>query len=550
MRAHWLRLIQDTEKRTDSFLVLQNQDSASPDFGSVNTDYGYPDPKPTAFQAAAALSVYLCPDSRYHGDPRVLKAYEAALSYIEKKQNPDGTFDYTPCNFQSPPDTAFILNRVVTTYDLLKAQGTSATASFVPRLEKIFEKAGHGLSEGGFHTPNHRWAISSCLCSIARITKHPEFATQADRYLKEGIDGNADGEYAERSAGGYNQVNNEQLLLLAAEKNDPSFLAYVDRNLEMMLTYLDPDRSIFTANSTRQDRGVKVWMDYYFSNYLLAARALNKPLYNAVAQTIVEDCIAAGRLAPDFLDVVMVRFGGKLDYGTNLPALPTSFAKHYVDSGIVRVRRGDFSYSLLQGGSRFLYFQSGKITASVKIGVVFFEKREFKAESITRQGESWVMKFTAQGWYYQPFPEAPATSDWWAMDHTKRPKSGGPNVAFTITVTDRPDGDGIDVRTQVDGWKGVPLRFEIALPPGTQIDGEGFIVEGRAEDAVVVKSGTVRVRSASDVLAFGPGFAEHRAIVGAYSDGRSRDHHTVYFTGSTPLDRTISFRRAPAREGL
>jgi len=548
MRAHWLRLIHDTETRTDAFLALQNRDPDSKDSGSVNTDFGYPDPKPTAFQAAGALSVYLCPESRLHGDPRVLAAFEAALGYIEGCQNPDGTFDYTPCNFQSPPDTAFLLNRLVTTYDLIRSQGTAETAPLLPRLVAVFEKAGHGLSAGGFHTPNHRWALAACLSSLGRITGNPQVAAAADRYLKEGIDGNADGEYAERSAGGYNQVNNEQLLLVAVERKDPSLLDYVDRNLTMMLTYLDPDHSIFTANSTRQDRGVKVWMDYYFSNYLLAARALNKPLYNAVAKAIVVDCIAAGRLAPDFLDVVMVRFGGKLEYGDHLPSLPTEFSKHYVDSGIVRVRRGDFSYSLLQGGGRFLYFQSGALTASLKIGVVFFEKREFKAESIVREGDAWVLKFTAKGWYYQPFDEAPATSDWWAMDHTKRPKSAGPNVEFTVSVTERPDG--IDVRTRAIGWEGVPLRFEVALPPGTQIDGEGFIVEGRAEDAVVVKSGTVRVRSKADVLAFGPGFAEHRAIVGAYSDGRSRDHHTVYFTGSTPLDRTITFRRAPAREGL
>jgi hypothetical protein len=550
MRAHWLRLIQDTEKRTDSFLVLQNQNSGSPDYGSVNTDYGYPDPKPTAFQASAALSVYLNAESRYHKDPRILAAFDAALGYMEKKQNADGTFDYTPCNFQSPPDTAFILNRTVVTYDLLQAQGTSETARFVPRIVKILEKAGHGLATGGFHTPNHRWAISACLSSIARITGNPWFASQADQYLKEGIDGNADGEYAERSAGGYNQVNNEQLLILADERKDPSFLPFVDRNLEMMLTYLDPDRSIFTANSTRQDRGQKVWLDYYFSNYLLAARALKKPLYNAVAKTIIDDCIAAGRLAPDFLDIVMVRFGGVLDYGTDLPALPTTFRKHYKDSGIVRVRNNDFGYSLLQGGSRFLYFQSGALVASVKLGVVYFEKREFKAESITQVDGAWVMKFTAKGWYYQPFPTAPATSDWWAMDHSQRPKSPGPVIDFTITVKDRPEGDGIDVRVQVEGWKGVPLRFEIALPPGPQIDGEGFIVEATAEDAVVVKSGMVRVRKGAEVLAFGPGFAEHRAIVGAYSDGRSRDHHTVYFTGSTPFDKTLTFRRAPAREGL
>jgi hypothetical protein len=161
-----------------------------------------------------------------------------------------------------------------------------------------------------------------------------------------------------------------------------------------------------------------------------------------------------------------------------------------------------------------------------------------------------VLRYTAKGWYYQPFPEAPATSDWWAMDHTKRPRSPGPDLAFTVSVRERDEGDGIDVQTSVTGWKGVPLRFEMTVPPGTQIDGESFVVDARAEDTTLVKSGPVHVRSGTEVLALGPGFAEHRNIGGLYSESRSRDHHTLYFTGFTPLDRTLTFRKATAREGL
>ena len=68
--------------------------------------------------------------------------------------------------------------------------------------------------------------------------------------LKEGNDCNEDGEYAERSAGNYNRINNDAMIMLAVATGDESYYAPVLRNLEMMLTYIDPDDSIFTNNST------------------------------------------------------------------------------------------------------------------------------------------------------------------------------------------------------------------------------------------------------------------------------------------------------------
>jgi hypothetical protein len=129
--------------------------------------------------------------------------------------------------------------------------------------------------------------------------------------------------------------------------------------------------------------------------------------------------------------------------------------------------------------------------------------------------------------------------------------AGGPNLKFTVRVSVNAAGDGVDVAIDAGGWKGVPLRFEVALTPGGHVDSDTFEVEARPEEVILAKQGLVRLRSRTDVLAFGPGFAEHRNVGGTYgSEGRSRDHFTVYFTGFTPLARTLTFRRAPAREGL
>ena len=49
------------------------------------------------------------------------------------------------------------------------------------------------------------------------------------RYLAEGIDGDEDGEYAERSTGNYNAVVNNAMMALFRETGDESYLGYVRR---------------------------------------------------------------------------------------------------------------------------------------------------------------------------------------------------------------------------------------------------------------------------------------------------------------------------------
>ena len=96
-----------------------------------------------------------------------------------------------------------------------------------------------------------------CSMLCAKLFDKPECRTAAEAILKEGNDCNEDGEYAERSAGNYNRINNDAMIMLAVATGDESYYAPVLRNLEMMLTYIDPDDSIFTNNSTRWDMGKK-----------------------------------------------------------------------------------------------------------------------------------------------------------------------------------------------------------------------------------------------------------------------------------------------------
>ena len=150
------------------------------------------------------------------------------------------------------------------------------TSSLQEKYLAIMKKAAAAIRDGGFHTPNHRWAICAALMQAADVFAADEsFAksckARTEKYFNEGIDGNADGEYAERSTGGYNCVVNDAMINLYEMTKNKEYLSYPERNLHMMELYFEPDGTIFTQNSTRQDRGKKVWPDLYFHQYLYMA---------------------------------------------------------------------------------------------------------------------------------------------------------------------------------------------------------------------------------------------------------------------------------------
>lgn len=204
MERYLPHLIRGAEQRTRDFLTAQVCDPASPLDGGIRGEIR--EAKPTVYALATAMACYLHPQSALYRQEALLRA--------------------------------------------------------------LF-----GIRDGGFHTPNHRWTIAAALMQGANLFREEEdFAeslrARAAQYLAEGIDGDEDGEYAERSSGNYNAVVNNSMLALWQETGDDAYLGYVRRNLQMMLTYIDPDGLVFTQNSTRQDLGRRDRPDRYFYQYL------------------------------------------------------------------------------------------------------------------------------------------------------------------------------------------------------------------------------------------------------------------------------------------
>lgn len=541
MRRHFEIMLKDAEKRAKKAMRLQIMDKENVQkYGGFPDGRGVIQPKFAIYRMVTMAAVYMNEESCLYKNEELYGRILLALDYIRREQRENGCFDLVDCNFYSGPDTAFCVKRLMPMFDYVRKHPEAPGAIvFEEKLSEIIYDGAKGMVAGGFHTPNHRWAIASNLLKCYSIFGDEEFKTAADKYLAEGIDCTSEGEFAERSAGNYNRINNDAMITIGDITGDEQYYRYAEANLNMMLTYLEPDNSIFTNNSTRQDRGVKIYPRDYYLEYLLMGHKLKNETFLAAANYIMDLNIKQNHY-PDFL-INLMSLPELVDVEYDRSEIPTSYNRFYKESEIVRVRKEDYSYTILNHSSNFVYFQHGDLTVSVKIGASLCEHRSFKGETMVKTENGYELKQNMKGWYYLPFGEYQGTTDWWKMDNKKRELLHGPNLDFDVKV-DEVEG-GLDIHIAANGVDRAPIRVELAFDAGTMVQSESFTVEGVAGGFITAKQGTVTVTKGEYAIEAGPGFGTHDFVAGKFgSEGRSPQCFTVYFTDSTCFERTISLR--------
>ncbi len=542
---HLKEMLRDLDERIARLLPKQITQEGDERFGGFWTADFHVEPRESGFFLGEMVTAFVTEGSRWYLHPDLGAAIGRDLVYMENHQRPDGCFDLTPCNYASPPDTAFMVNAMLNGWWLLR-RCEAPEADFIrePMLALI-DSASRGIAAGGFHTPNHRWAIASCLLNCEKITGNPALKERAAQYLREGLDINGDGEFAERSAGNYNQVNDDQMIRLALATGDRTYLEAAARNLEMMTCYFDPDNSVFTNNSTRQDMGRKVYADTYYIYYLLCAYLLRREDLGRMAGFIWRDCARRGTVPPGVEWVLlfpeMDGFGETEDSAYPVPR----YDRLFEDSCIARIREGDWSCTLLKGKPNCLYFQHGAFSMYLTIYSNLCDRRNFLADSLEKTDNGYVMRAHAEGWYYLPFDEKPPTSDWWKMDNPRtRKKIQGLPLDTVLEIVRRPDG--VDLRIVTSGIDGLPLRCEFAFLPGGYVRTKHFIQRTRPGESVTVMDGLLEAAGPEgETILLDSAFGAHDfrdRMGGAYP--LSPNHYTVFFTAYTPVDRVISVRAA------
>lgn len=561
MRRHYERILKDCDMRVKRSFALQVMNSSdSINYGGFRDKDGLIEPKFSIYRVTTMIACLFNKESKWYQDRLTYERILLGLDYIKRSQRENGFFDLINCNFYSGPDTAFCIKRLLPTYYFLSTYNEENSNKnndnnkinvncidselIKTSLKDIIYKGAKAMVNGGFHTPNHRWALASTLLLCYKLFGEEEFKLGADKYLIEGIDCNEDGEFAERSAGNYNRINNDAMITIAVATGDDTYYEYAKRNLNMMLTYIEPDGSIFTNNSTRQDRGKKVYPKDYYMEYLYMGVKFNDQTFLDAANNIMDIVEEKGLTTMDCLILFMIQ-PELIEFEHNTSNLPNVYHKHYKESDIVRCRRDSYSYSIINHSPTFLYFQHGDLTLSLKIGASFCEHRAFISQTLTQTEYGYNLSERKVGWYYLPFEKAQDTTDWWKMDNASRDKLYGPNMDFDIQITEV-DG-GLDIRLKTDGIDRAPLRLELAFDAGTRIESEHFIAEGIPGGGMVAKDGMVTAAKGDYAIEVGPAFGNHNFVAGKFgSEGRNPHCYTVYFTDHSCFDHTISLRAKPS----
>lgn len=547
-------LIRSEEHRVDEMLFLQIKDKNDLCYGLMRGDVI--EAKPTIYMMATALALYLNSRSRYYKSEKLMEALQLAADGVARVQRKSGYIDYPCCNFFSAPDTSFCYKRLNDGYRLMKKyQDVADTTILQKKYLAIMRMAAEAIRDGGFHTPNHRWGICAALMQAAKLfADDTEFAKSLmDRtvlYLQEGIDGNSEGEYAERSTGNYNAVVNNAMMAMYQCSKDVKYLGYVERNLNMMMYYIEPNDMVFTQNSTRQDQGKEIFMDKYLYQYLyllaydgtdgfIKLTPEEHARFDGAAHQIIKGCAETGRQAPNCLHLLMI-YDKTLDYTFENCGFLKTYHKLFKEAGVLRVKKENYSYTVMKNRSAFLYFNVNGLEAFLKIGESYCEIRNFVPDEMDVQEGKTVLSHTARGWYYLPWKEKQNTSDWWQMDHKKRDLMITSDLHTQVVITEL--ADGLEISVDTDGLERLPLRMELCVPSQTTLANDHFCMETVAGKSMVLSDDYVTMTKGLTSIEFGPGACEHH-FKGHYSGEEvNADGYTIYCNTYTPTKRVYTLK--------
>lgn len=547
-------LIRSEEHRVDEMLFLQIKDKNDLCYGLMRGDVI--EAKPTIYMMATALALYLNSRSRYYKSEKLMEALQLAADGVARVQRKSGYIDYPCCNFFSAPDTSFCYKRLNDGYRLMKKyQDVADTTILQKKYLAIMRMAAEAICDGGFHTPNHRWGICAALMQAAKLfADDTEFAKSLmDRtvlYLQEGIDGNSEGEYAERSTGNYNAVVNNAMMAMYQCSKDVKYLGYVERNLNMMMYYIEPNDMVFTQNSTRQDQGKEIFMDKYLYQYLyllaydgtdgfIKLTPEEHARLDGAAHQIIKGCAETGRQAPNCLHLLMI-YDKTLDYTFENCGFLKTYHKLFKEAGVLRVKKENYSYTVMKNRSAFLYFNVNGLEAFLKIGESYCEIRNFVPDEMDVQEGKTVLSHIARGWYYLPWKEKQNTSDWWQMDHKKRDLMITSDLYTQVVITEL--ADGLEISVDTDGLERLPLRMELCVPSQTTLENDHFCMETVAGKSMVLSDDYVTMTKGLTSIEFGPGACEHH-FKGHYSGEEvNADGYTIYCNTYTPTKRVYTLK--------
>jgi len=518
------RIVAHHDENVAAAIAAQNTDRASFGYGGLLSATGLYHAGAAAGLIESCMAAYLHPQSRFHGNTLLVDRIKLAAQFLERVQHPDGCIDLLETNFDSTPDTGFVMHPMCTAVCLAQRNRHD---ELVGILAPFVRKAAGALAVGGIHTPNHRWVVSSALAQANEIFPDPRYVRRIDQWLAEGIDIDDDGQYTERSTSVYNTVCDRALVVLAVKLRRPELLDPVRKNLRAMMYLLHANYEVVTEISRRQDRDQRASMSgYWFPLRYLAAMDQEGRFLE-----IADRFTPANASLPALMEYPEIN--GPLPA---FAAPPSDFEKELRGLGVVRYRRGETSATILNDDATFFTLRSGAaVIESVRFATAFFGKGQLVSQNYSKSGADWILEQSLEAPYYQPLdPPQRVTPGTWASLRSERRTSQICYLRQRCAISET--RSGFKLRIQANGTDGAPAAIEIHLRDGGELAG----CEQTAQGVWFLTNGFATYSAGGRHIRFGPALHEHRyaQIRGALP---KQPGASVYLTGFTPFDHSIEF---------
>jgi hypothetical protein len=520
-------LVQTHDERLKHLLDSQVTDSQSRWCGAIPDQWGIHYCTSAGGLLRDGAAAYFHPQSQFHASQELFERMKLAAAFLTRSQNDEGNIDLLSTNFNSPPDTGFVVHNVAAAAKLAQMNGDAGVLSLV---KDFLLRAGQGLSKGGIHTPNHRWCVCAALAQINDLFPDRHYVERIDQWLAEGIDIDEEGQFTERSTAGYNTVVDTALVVTAHKLNRPKLLDPVRKNLDAMAYLLHPNGEVVTEISSRQDLNTRGTMaGYWFVLRYLAIHDQNG-LYASTLEP----------LEPAHAELARIMEYPELQ--KRLPAttpIPEDYEREYALSGITRIRRGRTSVTILhKDNSRWVSLRRGEaVINAVRFASAFFGKGQFVPTAYEKRSDGFHFKQQLRGRYLQPLADArvlPVRPDTWSAVVGKRRETQICRMVYEGCI--RETARGFEISISAHGTANVPLAVEINLREGGEIT--GVTAAPHSKDAFLLKEGFAEYRMGTDVIRFGPGKCEH-AWVELRGAQAKLPGPSVYLTAYTPFQHTL-----------
>ncbi len=505
--------LQFLARATPGWLARQVTDARSPHRGAwIDPSTGLPNSGHVGTGALLTACVWLALWGAPARSAGLWRRARLAARHLRRAQRPSGLIDLPGCNWDSAPDTAFLVQLLCAVIERTAGHPDPAARLLRRELLAFVRRSLPGLATGGFHTPNHRWVVASALAWAGALVGDRRGKRTLRAYLAEGIDQDADGAYQERSPVVYDAVTNRSLLLLARQAGWTAARPAVERNLALARTLLDADGTIESLQSRRQDRAWRI-----------APASLA-----AVAWDLGDRPWAAWLWsrsdAPTLSDALWLLFS--LTAGSARPApLPAVAADPHAWEGtrvlprlgLGRARAAAWSASAFLGRPELLRLgHRGLGLRAVSVALPYFGVGQCLARRLRGRDTTLVLDLGGVPHPRRPGYDLPlgrpVPVERWEETLSVRPLRRLPEIRGRLELRLDPGRDLAELTLRTRGaLRGVPVQLALDFDPGLSIRTAGRWRRLRAGETVFAGRGApLELRRGGARWTLGPGASAHR----------------------------------------